>query len=113
MATSQEASMYNGGTSEPGHVPVPGIEPPVQDFDSFESSREYDADSPSVEKNGARRVTWVTDKEKKLPSPTWHNLKKLLNWDTWDAAFDDQLSKNHEANQYYDHPFLQKSNPES
>ena len=39
----------------------------------------------------------MTEEEKRLPSLTRRNLKKLSNWDIWDKAFDDQLTKHHEA----------------
>jgi hypothetical protein len=39
----------------------------------------------------------MTDKEKGLKSFTRRTLKKLANWDEWDAAFNTQLDQHHEA----------------
>jgi hypothetical protein len=47
-------------------------------------------------------VNWLeasgmTDKEKGLKSFTRRTLKKLANWDEWDAVFDTQFDQHHEA----------------
>jgi hypothetical protein len=47
-------------------------------------------------------VNWLeasgmTDKEMGLKSFARHTLKKLANWDKWDAAFGTQLDQHHEA----------------
>jgi hypothetical protein len=39
----------------------------------------------------------MTDEEKVLKSFTRRTLKKLANWNEWDAAFDTQLDQHHEA----------------
>ena len=39
----------------------------------------------------------MTDKEWNLKSFTQKTLKRLSNWDNWDAAFDEQLNGHHES----------------